>query len=234
MARVRQLRNSLDSEREKLKSKESGQVDLETEIRFEEKYYDRVAQRESEILEDIRRSRQMIRKGVSKNVGPSSSVVKQGKKVEESSDTSGQKTSSDKSHVIVVPLKKGMDLSSVGEKLPEVLKSKPKKFKNAREGTVIYMSNDSSDKESAKELVADVQRDLEEEQNLRLSKELGALRASLEGLHKTMLSQKQHQPLILEQVTPKKELPKKNKRERERKIKRLSQSHENKARNIKK
>ncbi|MEE2923540.1 MAG: hypothetical protein VX619_02065 [bacterium] len=208
MARVRQLRNSLDSEREKLKSKESGQVDLETEIRFEEKYYDRVAQRESEILEDIRRSRQMIRKGVSKNVGPSSSVVKQGKKVEESSDTSGQKTVSDKSHVIVVPLKKGMDLSSVG-KLPEVLKANPK-FKNAREGTVIYMSNDSSDKESAKELVADVQRDLEE-QNLRLSKELGALRASLEALHKTMLSQKQHQPLILEQVTPKKELPKKNK-----------------------
>ena len=47
-------------------------------------------------------------------------------------------------------------------------------------GTVIYMSNDSSDKESAKELVADVQRDLEE-QNLRLSKELGALRASLEA-----------------------------------------------------
>ena len=39
----------------------------ETEIRFEEKYYDRVAQRESEILEDIRRSRQMVREGSSVN-----------------------------------------------------------------------------------------------------------------------------------------------------------------------
>ena len=199
MARVRQLRDSLDSERKKLKSKDPGHVDLETEIRFEEKYYDRVAQRESEILEDIRRSRQMIRKGVSDKAGSRSSIIKPNKEVKASSDVSGQETSSGKPHVIVVPLKKGMDLSSVG-KLPEVLKANPK-FKNAREGTVIYMSNDSSDKESAKELVADVQRDLEE-QNLRLSKELGALRASLEALHETMLLQKQHMPEKLEKVNP--------------------------------
>ena len=62
---------------------------------------------------------------------------------------------------------------------------------------------------SAKELVADVQRDLEE-QNLRLSKELGALRASLEALHQTMLLQKQHQPVVIQQAVPKQELPKKN------------------------
>ena len=199
MARVRQLRTSLDSVREKLKSKEPGQVDLETEIRFEEKYYDRVAKRESEILEDIRRSRQMIKSGSSDKSDVKVSVAKHGKKMENSSDLSGESKSSDESHVIVVPLKKGMDLSTVG-KLPEVLKTNPK-FKNAREGTVIYMSNDSNDKESAKELVADVQRDLEE-QNLRLSRELGALRASLEALHKTMLLQKQYMPQKLEKVNP--------------------------------
>ena len=71
------------------------------------------------------------------------------------------------------------------------------------------MSNDSGNDESAKELVADVQRDLEE-QNLRLSKELGALRASLEALHQTMLLQKQHQPVVIQQAVPKQELPKKN------------------------
>ena len=207
MARVRKLRSSLDSVRKKLKSKEPGQVDLETEIRFEEKYYDRVAQRESEILEDIRRSRQMIRKGTSDGVNAGRNVVKHGEKQEQISAVTGEKTSTDKSHVIVVPLKQGMDLSSVG-KLPDVLKANPK-FKDAREGTVIYMSNDSGNDESAKELVADVQRDLEE-QNLRLSKELGALRASLEALHQTMLLQKQHQPVVMQPVVPKQELPKKD------------------------
>ena len=58
------------------------------------------------------------------------------------SAATGEKTSTDKSHVIVVPLRQGMDLSSVG-KLPDVLKANPK-FKDAREGTVIYMSNDSA------------------------------------------------------------------------------------------
>tara|TARA_Y100000589_G_scaffold320629_1_gene350773 strand:- start:1126 stop:2748 length:1623 start_codon:yes stop_codon:yes gene_type:complete len=217
MARIRQLRDSLDSERQKLKSTEQGQVDLETEIRFEEKYYDRVAKRESEILEDIRRSRQMIRQGSSDRSNNRVSTVNRGSKADVSTDSPENKASSGKSHVIVVPLKKGMDLSSVG-KLPDVLKANPK-FKNAREGTVIYMSNDSSDNESAKDLVADVQRDLEE-QNLRLSKELGALRVSLEALHKTMQMQQQqtqqYYPLRSQPSPPEKKIPsvvEKNKQE---------------------
>ena len=79
-----------------------------------------------------------------------------------------------------------MDISSVG-KLPQVLMQNPK-FKSAQEGTVIYMSEPSGESGEAKELIAHVQRDLEE-QNLRLSRELSALRASLETLHKTMLLQ---------------------------------------------
>ncbi len=201
MARVRQLRDSLNSVREKLKSKDQGQVDLETEIRFEEKYYDRVAQRESEILEDIRRSRQMVREGSSVN---SQSMVNISKKSGDKSiaaDSGEDESTSNKAHVIVVPLEKGMDLSSVG-KLPDVLKANPK-FKTAKEGTVIYMSNDSSGDESTKDLVADVQRDLEE-QNLRLSKELGALRISLEALQRTIQMRQQHHSVEVKPISPQK------------------------------
>lgn len=199
MAKVRQLRSALDTVRKDLKSKEPGQVDMETEIRFEEKYYDRVAQRESEILEDIRRSRQRIREGTS-NISPSKALT-----ISDMSAGNGEaaktesRASQEQAHVIVVPLKEGMDISSVG-KLPEVLMNNPK-FKTAREGTVIYMSENNEKSGEAKELVESVQRDLEE-QNLRLNRELGALRQSLEMLHKTMLMQNKPQEPIQPKLVP--------------------------------
>lgn len=189
MAKVRQLRSALDTARKNLKTSEPGQVDMETEIRFEEKYYDRVAERESEILEDIRRSRQRIREGAS-SVSTNKVISMQvGDDDVKDPKTDNAKTTQQQSHVIVVPLKEGMDISSVG-KLPEVLMQNPK-FKSAQEGTVIYMSEPSGESGEAKELIAHVQRDLEE-QNLRLSRELSALRESLETLHKTMLLQQKN------------------------------------------
>lgn len=186
MAKVRQLRSALDTARQNLKSSEPGQVDMETEIRFEEKYYDRVAERESEILEDIRRSRQRIREGASAVSADKVISIQTEEALDKGEKAGNAATAQQQSHVIVVPLKEGMDISSVG-KLPQVLMQNPK-FKSAQEGTVIYMSEPSGESGEAKELIAHVQRDLEE-QNLRLSRELSALRASLETLHKTMLLQ---------------------------------------------
>jgi|GEM_PF-1057836 len=147
MTVLEDLKNQLKKTSDKISEKGTKTLDLEADIRFEERYYDQVAKREMEMLEEIRRSREMVhglrskssvdmkQESVSSGVeGPSGKAEKRAeKRMEKGDDSQG---SSD--HVYVIPMKAGLDLPRVVE-IPEILKKKARESGTAAPSGIVYV-----------------------------------------------------------------------------------------------
>jgi len=188
LSKIREIRGKIESAQGDLKSKDSAQAQLESEIMFEERYYDEVANREQEILDEIRRSRETIRQGRSQSRADGSAPAR-------SSYTGGssvpveeqKKAAGKKQHMIVVPLQQGMDLEKIGQ-LPGVLK-KDEHFSSVDKPTIIYMTPDQMPGASSREVA-----DSQEIEELKL--ELQTLRESMKALSQSLMSQGQQQRMV--------------------------------------
>lgn len=188
LAKIREIRGKIESAQGDLKSKDSAQAQLESEIMFEERYYDEVANREQEILDEIRRSRETIRQGRSQNRADGSAPSRSSYTGSSSDPVGEQKKASGKNqHMIVVPLQQGMDLEKIGQ-LPGVLK-KDEHFSSVDKPTIIYMTPDQMPGANSREAA-----DSQEIEELKL--ELQTLRESMKALSQTLMSQGQQQRMM--------------------------------------
>ena len=122
LGRLREVRQKLASVTKSATQAGKEKLDLEADIRFEEKYYDQVARREGQILDEIRRTREAVHglRSQEKVQAGSSKILSQertpGRTQSMVPEAAGQ-------HVYVVPLQKGITLPAVAE-LPRLLKER--------------------------------------------------------------------------------------------------------------
>ena len=143
LASLHAVRNQLDTAKLKISEKGSDALDLEADIRFEEKYYEQVARREKEILDEIRRSREMIhglRSGSSEpdrkqsiatpdkaQVGKSGAMIQKQDKQETPAE-----------HVYVIPMRAGLDLPGLAE-IPRMLQEKAQSAGTKTPSGIVYV-----------------------------------------------------------------------------------------------
>lgn len=136
------LKKKLETTNEQISEKSSPALELEADIRFEERYYDIVAKREMEMLEEIRRSREMVHGMRSASVvagtkvNSSQSQADPGKYVPQAKLSVEQKEAPE--HVYVIPMKAGLDLPKVVE-IPKILKQRAEEAGSVTPSGIVYV-----------------------------------------------------------------------------------------------
>jgi hypothetical protein len=139
LGRLREVRKKLASVTKDATEEGREKLDLEADIRFEEKYYDQVARREGQILDEIRRTRETVHGLRSKErVQVGDSKIRSQAKTMGRTQILDSKTEASDQHVYVVPLQSGITLPTVAE-LPRLLKERAGISRTETPPGVVYL-----------------------------------------------------------------------------------------------